>query len=103
MPTMAPRARIMMLLQPASLVKTETRLAGAMPASALSGRLKDIYDSYFEITLAETDEQRQAAFRLRYEVYCVEHPYEDPQRNPSGMETDQFDAAALHAVLTHRQ
>jgi N-acyl amino acid synthase of PEP-CTERM/exosortase system len=72
-------------------------------ASAASPpRLKNIYDSYFEITLVQTSEQREAAFRLRYEVYCVEHSYEDPAQNPGGMETDQFDAAALHALLTHR-
>ena len=66
-------------------------------------RLKDIYDSYFQILLAETEEQRKAAFRLRYEVYCVEHPYEDPQKNPGGMETDFHDLEALHALLIHRQ
>ena len=65
-------------------------------------RLRDIYDSYFEIVLAETDEQRRAAFRLRYEVYCVEHPFEDPEKNPGGMETDAHDSDALHALLTHR-
>jgi N-acyl amino acid synthase of PEP-CTERM/exosortase system len=74
-----------------------------MPASNLTGpRLKDLYDSYFEVVLAETEEQRQAAFRLRYEVYCVEHPYEDPAQNPSGIETDAYDAGSLHALLLHR-
>jgi N-acyl amino acid synthase of PEP-CTERM/exosortase system len=68
-----------------------------------SVRLKDIYDGYFQIVLATTDEQRKAAFRLRYEVYCVEHPYEDPQKNSGGMETDIHDAGALHSLLVHRQ
>jgi len=74
------------------------------PVAAVKGvtRLKDVYDSYFAITLAETEAQRQAAFRLRYEVYCVEHPYEDPAQNPAQMESDAYDTAALHALLTHR-
>jgi N-acyl amino acid synthase of PEP-CTERM/exosortase system len=67
-----------------------------------AGRLKDIYDSYFETALAETDAQREAAFRLRYEVYCIEHPYEDPAQNPGEMETDAYDDGALHALLFHR-
>lgn len=65
-------------------------------------RLKDTYESYFENILAETDEQRTAAFRLRYEVYCVEHPYEDPAQNPHEMEIDAYDSVALHALLYHR-
>jgi N-acyl amino acid synthase of PEP-CTERM/exosortase system len=73
------------------------------PAPAVGPRLKDIYDSYFKIVLAETLEQRQLAFRLRYEVYCVEHPYEDPEKNPNGMETDIYDPVALHALLINRQ
>jgi N-acyl amino acid synthase of PEP-CTERM/exosortase system len=67
-----------------------------------STRLIDIYNSYFEVIAAETDEQRAAAFRLRYEVYCVEHPYEDPAQNPGGLETDIYDAASLHSLLVHR-
>jgi N-acyl amino acid synthase of PEP-CTERM/exosortase system len=79
-------------------------LAGVEPLSdgRDGARLRDIYDSYFDIVLAETDEQRRAAFRLRYEVYCVEHAYEDPEENPGGMETDAYDSVALHTLLTHR-
>jgi N-acyl amino acid synthase of PEP-CTERM/exosortase system len=65
-------------------------------------RLLEVYDRYFEIVLAETDEQRRAAFRLRYAVYCVEHPFEDPTQNPGGLEIDAYDASALHALLLHR-
>jgi N-acyl amino acid synthase of PEP-CTERM/exosortase system len=65
-------------------------------------RLRDIYESFFETTLAETDEQRRSAYRLRYEVYCVEHPFEDPEQNPNGMESDANDASALHSLLVHR-
>jgi N-acyl amino acid synthase of PEP-CTERM/exosortase system len=78
--------------------------AGSQVAPSHRGgeRLKDLYDSYFEIVLAETEEQRASAFRLRYEVYCVEHPYEDPAQNPNGMETDPYDPGSLHALLLHR-
>ncbi len=65
-------------------------------------RLRDVYDSYFEVVLAETEQQRQSSFRLRYEVYCVEHPYEDAAQNPNGFEIDAYDPGSLHALLMHR-
>ena len=72
---------------------------GGLPGGA---RLKDVYDGYFQTGLAETEEERRSVFRLRYEVYCVEHPYEDPSQNPNGMESDTYDDSSLHALLTHR-
>jgi N-acyl amino acid synthase of PEP-CTERM/exosortase system len=65
-------------------------------------RLLDVYNSYFDSVPVETDEERQLAFRLRYEVYCIEHPFEDPSQNPDGIETDPFDEFALHSLLVHR-
>src|SRR5512143_1580340 len=66
-------------------------------------RMVDLYESYFKVVLAETEEQRNAAFRLRYDVYCIEHPFEDPSVNPGSMERDAFDERALHAILIYRQ
>ena len=65
-------------------------------------RLVDLYHSYFDILPVKTAEQQRAAFRLRYQVYCVENPFEDPARNASGLEIDAFDASALHSLLIHR-
>ncbi len=65
-------------------------------------RLLDVYHSYFDSIPAETQEQRNEAFRLRYEVYCVEHPFEDPAENPDGLEIDPFDDYSLHSLLMHR-
>ncbi|HXJ01415.1 MAG TPA: PEP-CTERM/exosortase system-associated acyltransferase [Micropepsaceae bacterium] len=73
-----------------------------MQSPKIQNRLKDVYEKYFEAVLAETDAQRKSAFRLRYEVYCVEHPYEDPAQNPHEMEIDAYDSIALHALLYHR-
>lgn len=66
-------------------------------------RLVDLYNSYFETILAETDEQRRSGFRLRYEVYCVENPFEHPSQNPNGMETDAYDVRSLHSLLVRRE
>lgn len=65
-------------------------------------RLIDVYDRLFDCVSADTKELRNLAFRLRYQVYCLEHPFEDPADNPDQLETDEYDDGALHSVLVHR-
>lgn len=54
----------------------------------------------FAVELAETPETIEAAFRLRYQVYCRERDYEQGQGQ---RETDPFDAHARHAILVQRR
>ena len=68
-----------------------------------SGRLIDLYNQYFEVIHAESTEQIRECLRLRYQVYCVENPFEDPLQNPDGIETDEFDSSAMHSLLRHRE
>lgn len=60
----------------------------------------DSYDRHFEVVPVETAEQLSWSFRLRYQVYCVEHPFEEP--NPLGIECDEHDAEAVHSLLFDR-
>jgi len=39
----------------------------------------------------------EAAFRIRYQVYCVERSFEEQEAFPNGMETDEYD---LHSAQT---
>src|SRR5690606_20046318 len=64
--------------------------------------LADVYERWFESTLADTSEQLSQAFRLRYQVYCVENPFEDPTEHPRGEERDSYDDHSVHALLVHR-
>ena len=57
------------------------------------------YASHFEVARVTTPEQLKAALRLRYQVYCVENPFEDPADNADGMESDMYDAGSLHSLL----
>ena len=66
-------------------------------------RLVDLYNQYFEVIYADSPEQIRECFRLRYQVYCVENPFEDPLQNPNGLETDEFDSTAMHSMLRHRE
>jgi N-acyl amino acid synthase of PEP-CTERM/exosortase system len=46
--------------------------------------------------------QRHDAFRLRYQVYCLEKGFEDASRFPDGLERDRFDARAVQMLVRHR-
>jgi N-acyl amino acid synthase of PEP-CTERM/exosortase system len=74
-----------------------------VPFGSSNRSLLELYSQYFEVILAETPEQIMECFRLRYQVYCVENPFEDPFQNPGEIETDQFDSAAMHSLLRHRE
>jgi N-acyl amino acid synthase of PEP-CTERM/exosortase system len=45
---------------------------------------------------------RDALFRLRYQVYCLENTFENPAQFPDGRETDEYDAHSLHAALIYK-
>src|SRR5262245_21243600 len=64
--------------------------------------LADFYWSWFDAKIASSEELKDTAFRLRYRVYCVENPFEDPSANPDGREIDEFDAHAAHSLLIYR-
>ena len=49
------------------------------------------YNAHFEVVRADTRQQLDLAYRLRYRVYCVENPFEDPTRCSDGREIDDDD------------
>ena len=65
-------------------------------------RLSELYDRYFTVVPAHTPQLLDAAYALRYQVYCVEHPFLDASAHPTGREIDRHDAHAVHAVLINR-
>ena len=65
--------------------------------SALSG----LYDRYFTVVPANTPALLDAAHALRYQVYCVEHAFEDPAQQIGERERDRYDEGAVHAVLIY--
>jgi len=60
------------------------------------------HDVFFETRVADCPALIEAAHALRYQVYCVERKFEDAQEHFGGLETDQYDAAAIQGVLFHR-
>jgi N-acyl amino acid synthase of PEP-CTERM/exosortase system len=64
--------------------------------------LNELYQQYFTVVRAETSTLRERVHRLRYQVYCVENPFEDPAQNLSGLEIDADDERSDHILLVHR-
>src|SRR6185437_1636117 len=70
--------------------------------STASKPLSELYGEFFEAIAADTPELLRESFRLRYQVYCVENPFENPDEQSDGLESDRFDVHSRHALLRHR-
>ena len=71
------------------------------PRERAEETLLDKFDTYFELITVCTQEQIQQAQRIRYQVYCVENPFENTDEYPDGLECDEFDSHAVHSLLIH--
>jgi N-acyl amino acid synthase of PEP-CTERM/exosortase system len=63
--------------------------------------ITESYEKYFSVVRADTTKLREAAYSVRYQVYCLEFDYERPEDYPEGLETDEYDDQSLHCVLFH--
>jgi N-acyl amino acid synthase of PEP-CTERM/exosortase system len=59
--------------------------------------LYNTFHDHFETVSANTLGLMETAFRIRYQVYCVERSFEDQGAFPNKMETDEYD---LHSAQT---
>lgn len=60
------------------------------------------YRNTFDVVRAETDEQKDLAFRLRYQVYRIEYGPQQALRYEDAIERDIYDERAVHHLLIHR-
>jgi len=65
--------------------------------------LATTFHQFFEFIPANTKELQAHAFRIRYEVYCEELGYENPEEFSDDLERDDFDDNSLHYLLRHKQ
>src|SRR3974377_1386970 len=61
------------------------------------------YDRHFDVIRAATPTLRREAYRVRYQVYCVENAFEDPEQHISDCESDDEDDRSIHTLLLHRR
>jgi N-acyl amino acid synthase of PEP-CTERM/exosortase system len=64
--------------------------------------LLDRFNAYFRVVTGVAGGELQEALRIRYQVYCVENPFENPVDHLDGFERDEFDTHSIHSLLIHR-
>ena len=65
--------------------------------------LVEPFHEFFSIKIANTITLRNEVFRLRYEVYCEELGWENPDDFPNRLEQDIYDSASRHCLLVHKR
>jgi len=72
-------------------------------AKSFAGRVSfALYAKHFEIIRADTQELKELAYLLRYQVYVQEHGFEKPDDHPGEREIDDYDHRSMHILLRHR-
>src|SRR3974377_1838250 len=87
------------------MMKNDKSSAGRldqMPVLATSNLPSD-YDRHFAVVRAPTPELLRKAYRLRYQVYCVENPFENPDEQIDQCETDEYEHPPPRSLLIHRR
>lgn len=89
--------------QVVSQVRQEPRQVAAQTSGRQSSGISGLeyYNSVFSSSIADTAEDRNECFRVRFQVYCIDNGFEDPADNPDGLERDGFDSHSAHSILTH--
>ncbi|MGD8629315.1 MAG: PEP-CTERM/exosortase system-associated acyltransferase [Gammaproteobacteria bacterium] len=64
--------------------------------------MSDLYNTFhnhFEVVSADTLSLMETAFRIRYQVYCLERSFEDAESFPDQMEIDEYDLHSAHSLV----
>ncbi|WP_417566847.1 PEP-CTERM/exosortase system-associated acyltransferase [Marinobacter sp.] len=61
-----------------------------------------IFNSVFNVELATSPEAINEVFKVRYQVYCIDRPFEDPNCFADKREHDAYDPRSAHALIRHR-
>lgn len=61
-----------------------------------------IFNSVFNVELATSTEAINEVFEVRYQVYCIDKPFEDPSCFVNKREHDAYDPRSAHALIRHR-
>lgn len=64
---------------------------------------KVMFDEFFEVFLADTEEGMETHYHLRYKVYCEEMGYEDKNLFSKELERDEWDKHSVHFIVRHKE
>lgn len=71
-------------------------------SSVAEQSLLQCFQSHFMTVDADKPPFVGAAYRLRYQIYCVEKQFEDTNAHPNELERDEFDSHAVQGLLLHK-
>lgn len=69
----------------------------------MTNNIINAFNAYFEMVAAQSDELKNEVYKLRYQVYCNETGFENPNHYPNGMEFDEYDNHSIHYLIRHRK
>lgn len=88
---------------PAAHAARKPRSISARPQLQSAEFTAEAYTEAFDSVIAGNDALRNQAFRLRYEVFCIENTgFENPDDHPDKLESDKYDSHAVQGLLVHR-
>jgi len=73
-----------------------------IPPRPAGNALADLYNEHFEVVPVRTPALLDKVYRLRYQVYCIEHNFEPRSENLAAREIDRYDCHSVHSALIHK-
>ena len=61
-----------------------------------------MFDRTYEVILADTEISQAIHRKIRYQVYCLENPFENPADFPLGEEYDPWDNDSAQFIVRNR-
>ena len=60
------------------------------------------FHEYFSVGLANSSEDKNKVYKIRYRVYCDEFNFLPPSNYPNELESDEFDEESPNCLINHR-
>src|SRR5262249_16884190 len=84
-------------------ITQDDRQANTMMDHVEHHGLADTYADHFDIVRADSPTLLDEAYHLRYQVYCVENPFENAAEHLDGRERDPDHDRSVRRHITDRQ
>jgi len=69
----------------------------------MSNVLVEKFNEYFELVPADTEQMKLEVYHLRYQVYCLETGFENPEEFSDTLEKDEYDNRSDHYLVRHKR
>jgi N-acyl amino acid synthase of PEP-CTERM/exosortase system len=76
--------------------------ADSKATAAIGEQLLRRLDTYFRLQEASSPKLLASALSLRYQVYCLERKFEEPDQFADRLETDEYDRRSIHGLIFYR-